>query len=79
MGAPEQEAQLVKSGPGALAMDLPLLHPILPGFVNLPALLQDFSAGAGPLTAVAMEPLNQVHWSQRSGWEHGLEVTKKIL
>lgn len=55
MGAPEQEPWLVKSGPGALAMELPQLHPKLPGFV-IPALLQDFSAGAGPMTAVVVNP-----------------------
>lgn len=63
MGAPEQEPQLVTSGPGALARELPLLHPKLPGFVSLPALLQDFPAGAGAMTAVVTECLNQVHWS----------------
>lgn len=63
MGAPEQEPQLLKSGPGALVMELPLLHPKLPSFVSLPALLQHFSAGAGAMTAVVMEPLIQVHWS----------------
>lgn len=64
VGAPEHEPQLIKKiRPGALAMELSLLHPKLPGFVSLPALLQDCSAGAGPTTAKVLEPLNQVHWS----------------
>lgn len=39
-------------------MEFPTLHPKLPGFVNLLALLQHCSAGAGTMIAMVMEPLN---------------------
>lgn len=60
-------------------MEFPLLHPKLRGFVNLLALLERCSAGACTMIAMVMEPLKQLHWSQRNGWEHGLVVTMKIL
>jgi len=67
MGAPEQEPRLVLPGARTLATEFPLLHPKLPVVVNLLALLQCCSAGAGNMTATVMKPLKYLHWSQIGG------------
>lgn len=64
---------------GGLYIEFPTLHPKLPGFVKLLALLQHCSAGAGTITAVVTGPLKPLYWPQRNGWEDGLLVTVKIL